>query len=86
MTFLSAIENQPSRISAHSEIPSKVLLMPADKVRTWCADYPAMNRMFFSMFKERYDELFDMVGNVINKKLDERLEMYLREKAKNTSF
>jgi len=59
---------------------TKVLLIPAVKLREWITHYPSFNFYVYEMFNKRYLDLIDTINQLIFYRLDERLYNYLKEK------
>ncbi len=60
---------------------TKVLLIPAVKLREWITNYPRFNFYIYEMFNKRYLDLIDTINQLIFYRLDERLFNYLKEKS-----
>jgi len=88
MSFLAGIKNKPSKIFAITEKPTKVILLPSQKVEGWTNQFPALNTLFYDLYNTRYSELIDTLNQLIFQKLDGRLYDYLKEKSrvKSTSL
>ncbi len=85
MSFLAGIKNQPSKIFAITEKPTKVILLPSRKVESWIYQFPALNTLFYDLYNVRYSELIDTLNQLIFQKLDGRLLDYLKEKSRVNS-
>ncbi len=85
MSFLAGIKNQPSKIFAITEKPTKVILLPSRKVESWIHQFPALNTLFYDLYNVRYSELIDTLNQLIFQKLDGRLLDYLKEKSRVNS-
>jgi CRP/FNR family transcriptional regulator len=85
MSFLAGIKNQPSKIFAITEKPTKAILLPSRKVETWIHQFPALNTLFYDLYNVRYSELIDTLNQLIFQKLDGRLLEYLKEKSRVNS-
>ncbi len=82
MSFLAGIKNIPSRIFATTEEPTKLLLLPSDRVQLWIHEFPQLNSLFYDLYNTRYTELIDSLNQLIFQKLDSRLYDYLKEKSR----
>jgi CRP/FNR family transcriptional regulator, anaerobic regulatory protein len=82
MSFLAGLKNIPSRIIATTEEPTKILLLPSDRVQQWIHQYPQLNSLFYDLYNTRYTELIDTLNQLIFQKLDSRLYDYLKEKSR----
>lgn len=85
MSFLAGIKNQPSKIFAITEKPTKIILLPSRKVETWIHQFPALNTLFYDLYNVRYSELIDTLNQLIFQKMDGRLLDYLKEKSRVSS-
>jgi CRP/FNR family transcriptional regulator len=85
MSFLAGIKNQPSKIFATTELPSKLLLLPARSVETWVEKFPGLNYLFYDLYNTRYSELIDTLNQLIFQRLDVRIFEYLKEKSRVTA-
>jgi len=81
MSFSACCSNSASMIEAATLEETKVLLIPAIKLREWITNYPSFNFYVYDMFNKRYLDLIDTINQLIFNRLDERLLNYLREKA-----
>jgi len=84
MSFSASLKNEPSKVYAVTEEDCKLLLMPADKVSNWIAQYPGINQLFYQQYNQRYAELLDTISHVLFNKMDVRLYDYLVDKTKIT--
>lgn len=82
MSFLAGIKNQPSKIFALTEEPTKILLLPSRSVEKWIQLYPGLNTLFYDLYNTRYSELIDTLNQLIFQKLDSRIFEYLKEKSR----
>ncbi len=82
MSFLAGIKNQPSKIFALTEAPTKLLLLPSRSVEKWIQLYPGLNTLFYDLYNTRYSELIDTLNQLIFQKLDSRIYEYLKEKSR----
>jgi len=82
MSFLAGIKNQPSKIFAVTEEPTKMLLLPSRSVEKWIQQYPRLNTLFYDLYNTRYSELIDTLNQLIFQKLDSRIFEYLKDKSR----
>lgn len=75
------IGNKQSEIRAIAEMDSKLLLIPVQKMEDWMR-YKGWRNFVFNSYQNRLDELLEAIDIVAFKKLDERLLVYLKEKAR----
>ncbi|MFH1118573.1 MAG: Crp/Fnr family transcriptional regulator [Bacteroidota bacterium] len=81
MSFTAGIRNEQSKVYAVTEDPTRVLLLPMDRMPGWLRDHPAMNSLFFNQFNMRYAELLETIRYLLYHKLDKRIYDYLVEKS-----
>jgi len=81
MSFSACCSNSASLIEASTLEETKVMLIPAVKLREWITHYPSFNFFIYEMFNKRYLDLIDTINQLIFNRLDERLFIYLREKS-----
>ncbi len=84
MTFDSCLKNVPSKVYASTEKKSEVLLMTSENVFRWLKDYPELNSLFFTQYNTRYNELLDMINQLLFNKMDTRILEYLKSQVKLT--
>ncbi len=84
MTIDACLKNQPSKVYATTEKKSEVLLMTSDNVFRWLKDYPELNSLFFMQYNTRYNELIDMINQLLFDKMDARILEYLKSQVKLT--
>ncbi|UTW64630.1 Crp/Fnr family transcriptional regulator [bacterium SCSIO 12741] len=84
MSFSASLKNEPSRVFAVTEEPTKLLLLPVDVLPGWLKSYPSLNQLFYEQYNLRYAELLDTIHHVLFHKMDQRLYDYLLAKSKVT--
>lgn len=84
MSFAASLKNEPSRVFAVTEEPTKALLLPVDSVLKWIKQFPDMNALFFQQYNMRYGEMLDTINHVLFDKLDKRLLDHLTKKPQLT--
>lgn len=82
VSFEAAIHNDPSKIYAEAEQPSKIILIPSGLVSGWIQRFPRFSQLFFDLYHRRYLDLLDTINQLVFKTLDQRLLSYLQEKSK----
>jgi CRP/FNR family transcriptional regulator len=81
MSFSACITNSTSKIFATTEKESKILLVSADTLKELIRKYPGLNSYFHQLYQYRYEELIEAIDQLVFKKFDERLYLYLQEKS-----
>ncbi len=82
MSFSAGMSNTPSRIFAFTEEPTKLLLLPTDKLKYWVKKYPQVNDLFYQQYNLRYLEMLETINSLLFDRMDQRLYNYLKEKSK----
>lgn len=82
MTFQALLQNRPSRIFALTEEPTRMLLVPANRITRWLKKYPQWNTLFFAQYDLRYTDLIETIGSLLIDKMDQRVYGYLLKKIK----
>ncbi len=80
MSFDACLKNTPSKIYASAEENSSVMLLPYDKIMIWMKQFPEINSIFFEQYTLRYNELIQMINELLFEKMDQRLLNYLKNK------
>jgi CRP/FNR family transcriptional regulator len=70
-----------SKIKAVAEEEVEMLAIPIDLMDAWMSKYHTWKSFVMGTIQARFDELLQAVDQIAFKKLDQRLEDYLREKA-----
>jgi CRP/FNR family transcriptional regulator len=81
MSFSAFIENAPSKVYAITEEETEILAIPVTEIDTILKKYPEFNRLFYSLYNERYIDLIKTINSVLFNKLDSRILSYLNEKS-----
>lgn len=85
MSFDACLKNKPSKVYASTEKDSSILLMPTEHVFRWMKEYPEFNSLFFLQYNLRYNELLNVINQLIFEKMDARILEYLKAKMKLNS-
>ena len=84
MSLSAVLKNEPSRVFAATEEPSRILLIPYTRVESWLKKFPDFNAMFYQQYDLRYSEMLDTIQHIMLNKMDRRLHDYLLQKAELT--
>ena len=76
------MSKEPAAFSAISDMDSKLLLLPIDKVQGWLKKYPSFCNIVLTDYQKQYQDLLQSTKQITGQNLDLRLLNYLREKAK----
>ncbi len=81
MSFLAALHNDTSKITAIIEEDAEILLIPIAKASEWIREFPEWSDFIFTLYQKRFEELLDVVNSVAFQKVDARLLTLLRQKS-----
>jgi CRP/FNR family transcriptional regulator len=84
MTFTCCMQQHASEIKAVAEEDVEMLAIPVGSMDEWMAKYPSWKSFVMRTVQNRFHELLKTIDQIAFQKLDERLENYLKEKAKTT--
>ncbi|WP_194850377.1 Crp/Fnr family transcriptional regulator [Nonlabens antarcticus] len=82
MTMTCCLGNTKSEIHAVTETDTKLLMIPIGKMEEWSGKYKTWRNFVFSSYHERMMELLESVDNIAFNNMDERLDLYLKNKIK----
>jgi CRP/FNR family transcriptional regulator len=74
-----------SMICAMKRDTSEVLLVPLERMDTWMMRYTSWNHFVLGNYRERFEELLQVVDQIAFRSLDERLEFHLQRLAKHSN-
>jgi len=80
MSFAASIQNNPSRVYAITEEPSKVLLIPVELSTKLVKQFPNYSDLFFKLYNTRYDDLINTINHLLFHKLDQRIVTFLKDR------
>ncbi len=80
MSFAACLSQEPSRIMAVVEEPTRAILLPVDLVTGWIKQYPNLNSLFFNMYQLRYNDLLSTINHLLFDRLDKRIMDYLQQR------
>ncbi|WP_010135222.1 Crp/Fnr family transcriptional regulator [Ochrovirga pacifica] len=80
MTLTCCTGNKKSEIKAITELDTRLLMIPVEKMETWLATYKSWRDFVLNSYHHRFMELLDTVDTIAFKKMDERLLKYLKDK------
>jgi len=84
MTFTCCMANHESSIKAVAEEDGTFLIVPVHVVDEWMMKYPSWKNFVMQTVLSRFTEMLKVIDGIAFKKMDERLEDYLRQKSKIT--
>lgn len=81
MTLNCCIGNVSSEIRAICESDTRLIMIPVMYMDQWITKYKSWRTFIFNNYQNRMIELLKAIDSLTFKKLDQRLEQYLHEKA-----
>ncbi len=81
MTLNCCIGNVSSEIRAICESDTRLIMIPVQYMDQWLSKYKSWRTFIFNNYQNRLVELLKAIDSITFKKLDQRLEQYLHEKA-----
>lgn len=81
MTLNCCIGNVSSEIRAICESDTRLIMIPVQYMDQWLSKYKSWRTFIFNNYQNRMVELLKAIDSITFKKLDQRLELYLHEKA-----
>lgn len=83
VSMICAMKSDTSEVSATAIEDSEVLQVPLELMDSWMMRFSSWNRFVLGNYRERFEELLQVVDQIAFRSLDERLEFHLRRLAKN---
>jgi CRP/FNR family transcriptional regulator len=85
VSMICAMKRDTSEVSAIAVDDSEVLLVPLERMDTWMMRYTSWNHFVLGNYRERFEELLQVVDQIAFRSLDERLEFHLQRLAKHSN-
>ncbi|NGX84803.1 Crp/Fnr family transcriptional regulator [Aequorivita sp. KMM 9714] len=82
MTMTCCLGQKQSEIRAIAETDAKLIMVPVQKMEEWTSKYKSWRNFVFESYHNRINELLATLDSIAFHQMDERLEQYLREKAR----
>jgi CRP/FNR family transcriptional regulator, anaerobic regulatory protein len=82
MTFTCCMQGHPSEIRAEAEEEVEMLMVPIEAMDVWLTKYPSWKAFVMKTIRNRFNELLKTIDLIAFQNLDQRLIVYLKEKAK----
>jgi CRP/FNR family transcriptional regulator len=82
MTLTCCIGQTKSEIRAIAENDAKLIMVPIQKMEEWSAKYKSWRNFVFESYHNRLNEMLETIDSIAFLKMDERLQKYLKEKAR----
>lgn len=82
MSMSCCVEQRKSQIKAVAELDTLIIMIPIKKMEEWLGRYQSWRTFVFSNYQNRIEEVLESLERAAFERLDERLEDYLKEKAR----
>ena len=82
MTLQNSVRSSKSEIRATVLEDSEILLIPVMFMENWMNKYPSWRHYIIDSYHSRMMELMETIDAITFKRLDERLDTYLKDQAK----
>jgi CRP/FNR family transcriptional regulator len=79
LSITSCLNDKQCNAEAFVEKKSKIIMVPAAKVKLWMEKYSSWKRYVFNHYYERFDELLTLIDAIAFKQVDMRLLNKLKE-------
>jgi len=83
ISMICAMKSDTSEVSAIAIEDSEVLMVPLELMDAWMMRYKSWNRFVLGNYRERFEELLQVIDQIAFHSLDERLEFHLNRLAGN---
>lgn len=81
LSITSCLNNKESQAEAVIEKKTRIILIEADRVRSWMDDFSTWRRFVVKLYYNRMSELMTLVDLLLFKSVDTRLLQFLKERA-----
>ena len=79
LSITSLLNNKPSSAEAVTEADTRLIAVPADKIRLWMDTYPGWRRFVMMLYYDRLQQVLELVDAIAFRQVDERLIDRLRK-------
>lgn len=83
LSMICATRNQASQIMAIAVETTEVIMIPIQYMDIMMTEYKSWYHFVLETYRGRFEELLVVIDNIAFKNMDERLEWYLRNQAKD---
>lgn len=84
MTLSCCLGNKKSEIKAVTELNTKLIMIPIQKMEEWTGKYKSWRNFVFESYHGRLMEMLTTIDSIAFLKMDERLLKYLKDKVSIT--
>lgn len=85
ISMICASRQETSEIHAKVVEDTEVLLIPLQEMNNWASEHKSWYNFIIETFRNRFDEVLEVLDQVAFRSMDERLEFYLQRYAKTNS-
>jgi len=85
ITLVSAMASETSQLKAIAETDATVLLVDTQYVDKWLGQYKNWSRFIINSYRERFEELLQVIDHTAFRNMDERLLFYLKRYKEKTN-
>jgi CRP/FNR family transcriptional regulator len=82
LSMICALKHEKSELRARAVENTTVIAIPLDDMDSWMQQYKSWYYFVLETYRSRLEDLLEVVDQVIFRSMDERLEFYLKNKAK----
>jgi len=82
MSLICCMGDVKSNIRATTIDETELIMLPTLKLNEWMRKYESLRNFVFKSYQVRFEELLQTIDSIAFKKMDERLELYLMDRAK----
>jgi CRP/FNR family transcriptional regulator, anaerobic regulatory protein len=82
MSLTCCLNHRKSEIMAITDEKTRLIVVPIEKIEEWITKYSSWKEFVFMTYQKRFDDLLGAIDQIAFHKLDERLLMLLKRKAK----
>ena len=84
ISLICATRSKQSQIMAKAIEDSEVLMIPLSLMNSWMAKYKNWYEFVISTYRNRFEEILEVVDNIAFRAMDERLEFHLNRMRETT--
>lgn len=82
MSLTCCMRDERSEVRAIAEEDVEMLAIPVRYLDEWMSKYPAWKNFVMGTYRDRFEEMLQTIDNIAFRKMDERLDRYIHNKAK----
>lgn len=86
VSMVCASHAEASEVTAIAVEDSTLLFVPLRMMQQWMAEYKNWYEFVVNTYRDRFEELLNVIDQVAFRSMDERLEFYLKRQARQTGL